>query len=103
MIVLIIIVVAFVNKAGELGLNKFKWGAIGFASYFLTQFVAGIILALVVDLMGGSLEGTELGLNLIGILVGAICAIVAYRQMPKYALEEQQPVNDDLLDDDMFR
>lgn len=32
MIVFFEIINAFVNKAGELGLNKFLWGTIGFAA-----------------------------------------------------------------------
>ncbi|WP_367391937.1 hypothetical protein [Lewinella sp. LCG006] len=104
MIIIIAIIIAFANKAGELGLNKFLWGAIGFAAYFLTQFVAGIILALVYDMMGKSIENlSEMALNFVGIIVGAICAYIAYQQMPKYAQKDQQTLEDDLLDEDMFR
>lgn len=104
MIVIIAIIIAFVNKAGELGLNKFLWGAIGFAAYFLTQFIAGIVMAIAFDMMGRRIEDlSELTLNLIGIVVGAICAYLAYQQMPKYAQKDHQTLEDDLLDEDMFR
>jgi uncharacterized membrane protein YccC len=104
MIVIIAIIIAFANKAGELGLNKFLWGAIGFAAYFLTQFVAGVIMALVFDMMGQNIEDvSEMALNFVGIIIGAICAYIAYQQMPKYAQKDQHALEDDLLDEDMFR
>ena len=64
MIIIIVILVAFVNKAGELGLNKFLWGAIGLGAYFGTQFLIGILLGLFMDFESLILDETnELALN----------------------------------------
>lgn len=104
MIIIIVILVAFVNKAGELGLNKFLWGAIGLGAYFGTQFLIGILLGLFfMDFESQVLDETnELALNFAGIIIGGITALVAYRQMPKYAAKEKDDISD-LLDDDIFR
>lgn len=104
MIVLIIIVVAFVNKAKELGLNKALWGFIGAAAYFGTQFLFGIIAAFAMGLEEATSMDTsgELVINLIGIIIGGVAAYIAYQQMPNYVATER-PSQDDLLDEDMFR
>ncbi len=103
MIIIIVILVAFVNKAGELGLNKFLWGAIGLGAYFGTQFLIGILLGLFMDFESLILDETnELALNFAGIIIGGITALVAYRQMPNYATKEKDDISD-LLDDDIFR
>ncbi|MEL7251838.1 MAG: hypothetical protein AAFO03_25700, partial [Bacteroidota bacterium] len=72
MIVLIIIVIAFVNHAGELGLNKVLWGFIGAASYFGTQLLFGLIAALFIGLEEAATidRTTELILNFAGIIIG---------------------------------
>jgi len=44
-----------------------------------------------------------MALNFVGIIIGAICAYIAYQQMPKYAQKDQHALEDDLLDEDMFR
>lgn len=104
MIVLIIIVVAFVNNAGNLGLNKVLWGFIGAVSYFGTQFVVGIVAALIIGLDEAAYidSGTELSLNFVGIIAGGVASYIAYQRMPYYAEKEEIDI-DDLLDQDMFR
>lgn len=107
MIITILIVVAFVRQAGELGLNKFTWGLIGFAAYFVSQLLFGLVSFLIVDMTGagsGSFDDSPgLVINLLGIAVGGVVAYIAYQQMPKYAEKENPTRENDLLDDDMFR
>lgn len=103
MIVLIVIVIIFFNKAGELGLNRFLWGFIGLAAYLGSQFILGIVAALFVDLEAAAVDRTnELALNFVGVIFGGIVAYVTYSQMPAYAQKENESV-DNLLDEDMFR
>ena len=104
MIVLIIIVIAFVNHAGELGLNKILWGFIGAAAYFGTQLLFGMIAALFIGLDEAATldRTTELVLNFVGIIIGGVVAYIAYQRMPEYAKKEEIDI-DDLLDQDMFR
>ncbi|PSR15285.1 MAG: hypothetical protein DA408_01290 [Bacteroidetes bacterium] len=104
MLVAILIVVAFVRRADELGLNKWIWGAVALAAYFGTQLLIGLILGLFLVDQGTTLEQSEeLGLNLVGIIVGGICAYVAYQQMPGYVanMHSHSEIND-LLDEDIF-
>lgn len=103
MIVLIVIVVVFVNKASELGLNKFLWGFVGLAAYLGSQFLLGIIAALFMDVESITIDKTnELALNFVGIIFGGILAYIAYKQMPAYA-EKDTASTENLLDEDMFR
>lgn len=103
MIVLIVIVVVFVNKAGELGLNKFLWGFIGLAAYMGTQLLLGLLLGLFMDVESLAMDRTnELALNLAGIIFGGVAAFAAYKSMPNYAVR-QSSKETDLLDEDMFR
>ena len=103
MIVLIAIVIAFVNKAGELGLNKFLWGFVGLAAYLGTQFLLGIIIALFMDVESASFsDSNEMALNFVGIIFGGVAAYIAYKRMPHYA-EKETTGMEDLLDQDMFR
>ena len=104
MIVTILIVVAFVRRAGELGLNKLTWGLIGFAPYFVSQLLVGVLFGLAMGASGGGIDDSSgIFVNLLAIAVGGITAYIAYQQMPKYAEKEQTTVENDLLDDEMFR
>jgi hypothetical protein len=107
MIITIFIVIAFVRQAGELGLKKLTWGLIGFAAYFVSQLLFGVVAFMVVELLGaggGSIDDSPgLVMNLLGIGVGGVVAYIAYQQMPKYAEKENTARENDLLDDDMFR
>ncbi len=104
MILLIIIVIVFVNHAGELGLNKVLWGFIGAASYFGTQLLFGLIAALLIGLDEAAYidRTTELALNFTGVIIGGVVAYIAYQRMPEYAKKEENDI-EDLLDQDMFR
>lgn len=103
MIIFIIIVVAFVNKAGELGLNKFLWGFVGLAAYMGTQMLIGLMAGLFMDIESLALDRTnELALNFAGIIFGGVAAFAAYKSMPSYAMRQPSDQTD-LLDEDMFR
>lgn len=104
MIVLIIVIAAFVNRAGELDLNKWLWGAIGFAVFGGSQVVIGVAAALWYDMMGEDISGgPETTLNLIGALISGLIAYAVYNRMPRYVANQQEENRKDLLDDDIFR
>lgn len=103
MIIFIIIVIVFVNKANELSLNKFLWGFIGLAAYMGSQLLLGLLAGLFLGVESIKLDDTnELVLNLTGMIIGGLAAFATYKNMPYYA--EQKDTNQtDLLDEDMFR
>jgi len=104
MIVLIIVVVAFVNRAGELNLNKWIWGGIGFAAYGGTQVGLAIIAGLAIEMQGQELsESAETVLNFAAILASGIVAYTVYHRMPSYVANEREAKRENLLDDDIFR
>lgn len=105
MIVLIIIVIAFVNNASRLGLNKVLWGFIGAASYFGTQLLVSLIAALILGLEETTYldRETELSLTFLSIIAGGVAAYIAYQRMPHYANKNGEIDIEDLLDQDMFR
>lgn len=91
------------KHAKELDMNPFAWGAAGFASYYVPQLVVGALFGVYMLMENIELDSsTETGINILGIIPGAMVAYWVYHKMPHWATAKKQSQNDDLLDDNDF-
>lgn len=102
MIVIALIGFWFYNTANKIELNnKYLWVIIGIASYFVPQFIAGVIIGLTAP----SLLNEEGLLYIIGLAVGIIGAVIAHQLMLAYSRKKEAPQEADyeVLDDDILK
>ncbi len=85
----------FARLAHDKNRNRYLWGTIGVASYFLTQIIVGILIGLVKP----ELLEENRTINIIGIACGFMGIGIAYyilKTLPDPTVEVAQ--NADLLD-----
>jgi phage shock protein PspC (stress-responsive transcriptional regulator) len=101
MILLIISIVGFWQRAKILNLNPWLWTVIALLSYLGSQFIAGVIIGL----SNPELLDKEGLIMIIGIVVSIIALIIAWLIMErqgKIKKEVKSKSNADILDDNFF-
>jgi hypothetical protein len=85
----------FSRKAFDKDRNRYLWGTIGVLSYFLTQFVAGVI----VNLINPELLVNKASLYIISMLSGFSGVGIAYTILNRLPdLAEESLADDNILD-----
>jgi drug/metabolite transporter (DMT)-like permease len=95
-VILVAIATTFSKLAFDKNLNRYLWGTIGVVSYFLAQFLGGIIISAInPEILQDS--GANIGYAL---LLGFIGVGIAYFFLHKMPYPDDTIVDDsDLLDD----
>jgi len=99
MILIVIIAVLFYRAAGKRNLSPWLWTILGAGSYFVGQFMAGIILGLTNSAV---LMGDDLQLIGVALIAGLIAITITYFIMEAVAKNKKQKkdvVDENLLDD----
>lgn len=89
----------YADLAVEYDKNRWAYGLIGIASYYIGSFIAGIILALISSLSGSNFLDTmdDLVINLIAIPFGILSVWGLYKILKnKWAKTTKGLVNDSL-------
>jgi len=81
--------------------NKVGYAIIGVVSYYGGQFLAGMLIYVLIDFFGITAidENNKMVIGLLGLPIGILTCFIVYKMLSKRIHHEEVLTSDDVLDD----
>lgn len=91
----------FYDLAKEYGKNKVGYAIIGVVSYYGGQFLAGMLIYVIIDFFSITAidENNKMVIGLLGLPIGILTCFIVYKMLSKRIYNQEVLTSDELLDD----